>query len=323
VSGDSELPPVAVAVVSWNTRALLERCLRSLEGEVAGGRAEVWVVDNASGDGSAALVRERFPSVRLVACERNLGFGRAVNLVAERTSSRWLAIANADVALRAGALERLREVGERHASVGAVAPRLVLPNGDDQHSVFAFPSIAFALALQAGAARLHPAIGDRLALPGYWDTTRARAVPWAIAAFLLVRRSAWEQAGGFDERQWMYAEDLDLGWRLARAGWSTRYEPSAVVDHEAAASTTQAFGLELAPVWQRSTYGFMARRLGMARTWAIAAINFAGTALRWLATAPAARLHGGGPRARHQALGRWVLVHARALRSRATVEGYR
>jgi N-acetylglucosaminyl-diphospho-decaprenol L-rhamnosyltransferase len=323
VGQDSEKPSVAVAVVSWNTRLLLDRCLRSMEPEVGRGVAEVWVVDNASTDGSAAMVREHFPWVRLVAANENLGFGRAVNLVGERTSSRWLAVANADVTLRPGALDELLATGERDPRAGAVAPRLVLPNGETQHSVFAFPSIPFAVALQAGAARLHPGIGDRMALPGYWDSTRARQVPWAVAAFLLVRRSAWEQAGGFDERQWMYAEDLDLGWRLRGAGWTYRYEPAAVVDHESAASTTQAFGRELAPVWQRSTYGFMARRLGMPRTWAIAAINFAGTGARWLAMAPFARLRGGALRERHEALGRWVMVHARALRSRATIEGYR
>jgi GT2 family glycosyltransferase len=323
VPDDLDQPAVAVAVVSWNTRALLDRCLRSLQPEAERGLVEVWVVDNASGDGSAELVRERFPWARLIASGENLGFGRAVNLVAGRTGGKWIAATNADIAVHPGAFGRLLEAAARDGGAGAIAPRLVLPDGETQHSVFAFPSIAFALALQSGAARVSPALGDRLALPGYWDSTRARRVPWAVAAFLLVRREAWDQIGGFDERQWMYAEDLDLGWRLRRAGWATRFEPGAVVDHESAAATTQAFGRELAPVWQRSTYGFMARRLGMPRTWAVAAINLAGTAARWLAHAPAARLRGGDRRAQHDALGRWVMVHARALRSRATIEGYR
>src|ERR671925_1995732 len=101
------MPMVTVAVVSWNTRDLLDRCLRSLEPEVARGMAEVWVVDNASMDGSAEMVRDRFDWVRLVASEENLGFGRAVNVVARRTATEWLAPANADVALRPGALEAL------------------------------------------------------------------------------------------------------------------------------------------------------------------------------------------------------------------------
>jgi N-acetylglucosaminyl-diphospho-decaprenol L-rhamnosyltransferase len=320
---EAETPRVTVAVVSWNTRELLERCLRSLEPEARRGLAEVWVVDNASDDGSAEMVRERFGWVRLVASEENLGFGRAVNAVAERTSGEWLAAANADTALRPGALDNLLETGARDPRAGAIAPCLVLPDGQAQHSVFAFPTIPFALTLQSGAYRVWRALGDRMAIPGHWDSTRARRVPWAIAAFLLLRRAAWDAAGGFDERQWMYAEDLDLGWRLQTAGWATRYEPRALVDHESAASTTQAWGAELAPVWQRSTYGFMARRFGMPRTWAVAAISFAGQAARWMALVPAARLRPERHREHHEALGRWVMVHARALRSRAKIDGYR
>ena len=316
-------PPVTVAVVSWNTRDLLDRCLRSLEPEVEHGRAEAWVVDNASTDGSAEMVRERFDWVKLVASEENLGFGRAVNLVAERTTSAWIAPANADVALRPGALDTLLQTAERDPRAGAIAPRLVLPDGNTQHSVYAFPSIAFALALNTGAYLAWRGLADRMALPGHWDTRRARRVPWAVAAFLLVRRSAWDQVGGFDERQWMYAEDLDLGWRLRAAGWGTRYEPRAVLDHDESAATTQAWGRELAPVWQRSTYGFMARRLGLPRTVAIAAINFAGTAVEWLAMAPAARRRPDELRERHEALGRWVMVHARALRRPRVLERHR
>src|SRR5919109_4551083 len=103
------MPMVTVAVVSWNTRDLLDRCLRSLEPEVDRGLAEVWVVDNASTDGSAEMVRQRFPWASLMASEENLGFGRAVNLVAGNTSSQWLAIANADIAVRPGAIDALLE----------------------------------------------------------------------------------------------------------------------------------------------------------------------------------------------------------------------
>src|SRR3954451_15774620 len=93
--------PITVAVVSWNTRDLLRRCLNSLRDD----RLEVWVVDNSSDDGSARLVREEFPGVRLLALDENIGFGRAVNLVADQTASEWLLVANADVTLAPGALD--------------------------------------------------------------------------------------------------------------------------------------------------------------------------------------------------------------------------
>src|SRR5436190_21049669 len=100
-------PVVAVAVVSWNTREFLAQCLRSLRHDVQRGLAEVHVIDNASSDGSAAMVRAEFPWVRLIESPANIGFGRAVNLIAEATDTPWLAISNADVALRSRALERL------------------------------------------------------------------------------------------------------------------------------------------------------------------------------------------------------------------------
>lgn len=314
---------MTVAVVSWNTRELLARCLESLAGEVREGRAEVWVVDNASSDGSPELVAERFGWAHLVASRENLGFGRAVNLVAGRTSSPWIAAANADVALRPGALQALVDAGEHDPGAGAIAPRLVLPDGSTQHSVFAFPTLPYSLLLAVAAYRLAGSLGDRYAIPGHWDSTRARRVPWAVAAFLLIRRAAWDAIGGFDERQWMYAEDLDLGWRLREAGWATRYAPDAAVDHESAAATTQLFGPEVAPHWQRSTYGFLARRRGAPYTWAIALANFVGAVGRWAALVPRSLRDPGRYRELRRAHARWILVHLRALRSRATLEAMR
>jgi N-acetylglucosaminyl-diphospho-decaprenol L-rhamnosyltransferase len=270
---------VAVAIVSWNTRDLLRECLRSLEGLV---EAEVWVVDNASTDGSAEMVRDEFPSVRLEALEENLGFGRAVNLVAARTSSPWIAPANADIALRPGALAALLSAGSQHPEAGILAPRLELPSGETQHSVYAFPTVPFTALFNVGLHTRVRRLGDAMCLEGFWDPERERDVDWAMAAFLLVRRTAWEAAGGFDDQQWMYAEDLDLGWRVARAGFRTRYVPQARVLHHASAATTQAWGDERTARWLRSTYSWMLRRRGIVRTRLTAAINVAGAYTRAL-----------------------------------------
>jgi N-acetylglucosaminyl-diphospho-decaprenol L-rhamnosyltransferase len=322
LSGVAE-PRVAVAIVSWNTRDLLARCLESFAAEVERGRAEVWVVDNASEDGSADMVRRRFPWVQLVASGENLGFGRAVNLVAGQTATEWIAPANADIALRDGALDALLAAGDRDVRAGAVAPRLVLPDGSTQHSVFGFPTLPFTVLFATGLFRLSRTVADRIALPGHWDKERARRVPWAVAAFLLVRRGAWDQVGGFDERQWMYAEDLDLGWRLREAGWATRYEPRAHVDHESAAATSQFFGEDLPPHWQRSTYGFIARRRGVGHAWAVALLQVLGTSIRWAYAARRATAEPERYAGERDAYARWVRLHLRAFRSGPTLRGHR
>jgi N-acetylglucosaminyl-diphospho-decaprenol L-rhamnosyltransferase len=319
----SAAPEVVVAVVSWNTRDLLARCLDSVAPHVRSGAAEAWVVDNASSDGSAALVSERYPWARLLALDENVGFGAAVNHVAERTESPWLAVANADVALRPGALDALLAAGAADPGAGAIAPRLVQPDGATQHSVFGFPTIPHTALLASGLYRLSGDLADRLAVPGHWDAGRARRVPWAVAAFLLVRRAAWRRAGGFDPQQFMYAEDLDLGWRLRAAGWMTRYEPRAVVEHVGAAATSQTYGADPSPRYWRSTYGWMARRRGVPRTWAVAALNAAGAAWRWPVAAALARPRPDPWAARRDGLAGAARMHASGLARRATLERFR
>lgn len=282
---------MTVAVVSWNTCSLLRRCLASLGADAEAGLCEVWVVDNASRDGSSEMVRGEFPWVTLLAKSENLGFGAAVNLVAERSESEWIAAANADVSLTPGALAALLEAGAADPRAGAVAPRLILPDGSTQHSVYPFPTLGVTLLENLRLQRLSRRLADRLCLPGGWDPARARAVPWAVGAFVMVRRSAWEQVGGFDPRQWMYAEDLDLGWRLARVGRHTLYEPAAVAMHAESAAATQAWGDDRSDRWHRATYAWLLRRRGAAVARAVAGINVAGAAARAILLTPAALLN--------------------------------
>src|SRR4051812_35072488 len=195
------------------------------------------------------MVRERFPDVHLIASEENLGYGRAVNLVGARTATPWLVAANADVAVRPGALETLVAARDRRA--GILAPRLVRPDGSTQHSIHAFPTPA------VGVAHAFGALGDRLCFEGRTDLARERRVDWAHGALLAVRREAWDAIGGFDERRWLYAEDLDLCWRARRAGWATRYVPGAVVEHAVSAATTPAFGAEKEDHAQAAAYAWM------------------------------------------------------------------
>ncbi|MGI8661296.1 MAG: glycosyltransferase family 2 protein [Thermoleophilaceae bacterium] len=311
-AGTDAPPPVTVAVVSWNTRELLAQCLRSLHPEVVAGRASVWVVDNASSDGSAAMVREQAPWATLVEPGENLGFGAAVDLVAARTDSPWLAPANADIALAPGALATLLEAGA-HPRTGVVAPRLVLPEGCTQHSVHPFPTLAFTIAFNLGLATAGRRCGDRLCLEGHWNPERARTVAWAIGAFLLIRRSAFEAAGGFDAQQWMYAEDLDIGWRLADLGYLTRYEPAAVVFHDESAAADPAFGPDKVARFTAATYAVIARRRGRARAWLTGLANCLGAAARVALLTPSAGRRP-GRRAARDGVRLWLRAQRGGLR---------
>jgi N-acetylglucosaminyl-diphospho-decaprenol L-rhamnosyltransferase len=304
--------PVAVAVVSWNTRELLRGCLRSLEPEIGAGRAEVWVVDNCSSDGSRELVREEFPAVTLLEPERNLGFGPAVNLVAGRSDSEWIAPANADIALEPGALELLLEVGRADPRTGCVAPRLVLPDGSTQHSVYRFPGPLVALATHLP---LPARLADRFCLLGGWDPERPREVDWPVGAFVLVRREAWEAAGGFDDGQWMFAEDLDLGWRLARAGWARRYEPRARVRHFESAATGEAFGGQRTARTMDATYAWLVRRRGRGTARVTASVGIAAMAAQLALLAPLARFAPGRFAARRDRARFWLGIHRRGARA--------
>lgn len=305
--------PVAVAVVSWNARELLARCLRSLRDDAGAGRAEVWVVDNASTDGSPAMVREDFPWVSLVASETNLGYGPAVNLVAERTRTPWIAAANQDLELGQGALARLLEAGEARPRCGIVAPRLVGPDGSAQHSVHSFPTLPLSLAYNSGLTTLVPGLGERLCVIGQWNPDRAREVPWAIAAFWLVRRSAFDSVGGFDPEQWLHAEDLDLAWRLGGAGWTTWYEPSAVIEHVGSASVREAFGDRAESRFAAAGYSWLARSFGIRRARAVAALNAAGAAGRLAWLAPLARVRPERFRTRADGVRQWLAIHRESM----------
>ena len=251
---------------------MLDACLRSMRNDVEQRTAEVWVVENGSTDGSAELVLCEHPWAHLLELGENVGYGTAVNDVARRTRTPWIAASNADVELHPGALRVLLDAAERAPEAAAIGPRLILPDGRTQPSVQPFPGPSAALRAALGV--------DRLRRGGTWDPEHAAYVDWVTGAFLLVRREAWENVSGFDEAQWMYAEDLDLCWRIARAGWRIRYEPDAHVRHQLSAAAVQAFGPDLDDRWRAATWGWMARRRGVGLTWITAAIEAAAAGSR-------------------------------------------
>ncbi len=234
------LPDLSICTVNWNTRCDLEAALGSILNSDPGVRVEVVVLDNASQDGSAEMVRERFPTAVLLESEENLGFARGYNRAAARAEGRHLLMLNPDTVVRPGALERLVSFLDSHPRVGAAGPRLLNPDGSLQFSCRRFPRPLAAVFRNTPLGRLAP--GNRFTrdyLMSDWNHGEAREVDWVSGAAVCIRREAWEEVGGFDEGYFMYAEDMDWCLRAREAGWRIYYVPEAVIVHRIGGSSDQ------------------------------------------------------------------------------------
>jgi GT2 family glycosyltransferase len=232
-AGSGDGVDVSVIVVSWNVREFLRRCLESIESSREDVSAEILVIDNASTDGSAEMIREEFEDVRLIASDSNLGYGPGNNLGVAHASGRYVFFLNPDTVLRTGALRQLIEFLDRHSTFAMVGPRLVGPNGAVQRiCARTLPTVTLTL---FGALYLHrlPYVGrrlnDRLLSP--YDLDRSQEVDAISGAAMLGRKETIEKLHGFDETFLYTAEDIDLCRRLRQSGARIFYLADAEVVH--------------------------------------------------------------------------------------------
>jgi GT2 family glycosyltransferase len=222
-------PDVTVCIVSHSNRPILEACLRTLlRGATSRHEVVVAILDNASTDGSAVMVRDRYPEVRLIAQGWRDGFGANQNRLIAASCSRYVMLLNDDASLEPATLDELVDRMDERPETGALAPRIISPGGAIQHTAWLLPtplnSLRFALTL--GWANNHCRGG------------RPRRVQAASGCALLLRRSAVEEVGGFDEGFFMYVEDSDLCRRLASGGHGVLYWPAACVVHHGQQSSS-------------------------------------------------------------------------------------
>lgn len=256
------MSPPSIVVVSWNTRDLLARCLGSVLRDPLGRVAEIWVVDNASSDGSAQMVRDRFPGVHLLETGANLGFAAGCNLALARVSGDVVVLLNSDAAPEQGALGRLVEVLRTRPEVGVVGGQLVGPDGRPQRSYGAVPSVRSFVAEMLG---LGAVPGLRRLVPEVCSPPRrrerARAVGHVSGACLAFRRELLERIGLLDERFFLYFEETDFCVRAHRGGWLVWFEPGARIVHQGQASAAQ-LGPEAEVQYARSAYAFLLKHRG-------------------------------------------------------------
>jgi len=230
-------PDLSIIVVSWNVRDRLRACLASLP--LADSRFETLVVDAASADGTAAMVRAEFPTVQLIASTDNLGYSRGNNLGLAQARGRYALILNPDTEMDGQALAAMLGYLDAHPAVGVLGPQLILPDQSVQASRRRFPTLITALFESTWLQGLAP----RGVLAHYYaadlPADQPVEVDWLVGAALMVRRAVWEQVGVLDDNFFMYSEELDWQRRVRAAGWKIVYFPNAHVRHFEAQSSAQ------------------------------------------------------------------------------------
>lgn len=224
---------LSILIVSYNTRQLTLACLESCFATVHKASFEVIVVDNMSADGSAEAIGARFPQVRLIRAERNLGFAAANNRAAAGARGRYLLLLNSDAALLEGSMEALLGFADRHAHAGIYGGRTFFADGTlNPASCWRRPTLWSLFCQGTGLNSLfrRSPLFDPESY-GRWERDTAREVDIVSGCFLLIQRELWEELGGFDERFFMYAEDADLCLRAGTRGRTCMICPEARVIH--------------------------------------------------------------------------------------------
>lgn len=223
---------LSIIIVTFNSRVPVERCLASLAAHPPRRTHETIVVDNASADGTAEMIAERFAGVRLLTNAENLGYSRGVNQGMRASAGKALLILNPDIVVREGSIDRLLEFMDRTPDAGIVGAKLVYPDGSLQHSCRSFYTVRALVLRRTFLGALFPrarALREHLLLD--YDHETARKVDWVLGACMLVRREALEKVGAMDERFFLYFEDIDWCYRMKNQGWAVYYEPASVMVH--------------------------------------------------------------------------------------------
>lgn len=233
-------PDISVCIVNWRTREALRRCLNSLAAHRGGLRLQVIVVDNASGDGSAEMVASEYPQAELVANDENIGYAAANNQALGASRAPCKLLLNPDIVVKPGALAALLDFIRQHPQAAAVAPRLVYPDGRLQYTCRSFPTPDVVFWEALGLSRLAPRsrIFGKYRMT-WWDYDQARPVEQPMASALLLRGEALDEVGLLDESFNIFFNDVDLCYRLKRAGWEIWFTPAAEMIHEHGAATSQ------------------------------------------------------------------------------------
>ncbi|MBT3413209.1 MAG: glycosyltransferase family 2 protein [Candidatus Jacksonbacteria bacterium] len=239
------MPKVSVVIVSWNVKEHLKKCLQSFFLYYPGDDYEVIVVDNASNDGTGEMVSKEFPKARLFIQNKNLGFAKANNLGVVKAKAENILILNPDTEFCDNKLASLLNRFEKDKKVGVIGCRLLNTDKTVQASVRAFPKVCDQLIIQL---KLHHIFKNITCLKKYWgahiDYGKEQEVDQVMGAFMLVPRSVWDLLNGFDEKYFIWFEEVDFCKRAKEKGFKVLFSPTMTVVHHGGQSFDGVRGLK-------------------------------------------------------------------------------
>jgi len=224
---------LSIIIVSFNCRELVCDCIRSIEHSAGEVNLEIIVVDNASIDGSAQAIRKTFPDSRLIALDKNLGFGSACNVGAKQACGEYLLLLNPDTIVLPSSIQNLLEFADEYSKAGIWGGRTLNPDGSlNPKSCWRFPTLWSTLCISSGLARAFSGSGflNREAYGG-WARNTIRHVDAVSGCLFLIRKTLWDMLGGFDPIYFLYSEEIDLCLRARALGAKPMISPHVKVIH--------------------------------------------------------------------------------------------
>jgi GT2 family glycosyltransferase len=270
---------LSIVIVSYNTRALVLDCLRSVFESTREIRFEVIVVDNNSKDDTVEAVRSNYPTVRIIVNHENRGFSKGVNQAMAVGAGRYLLMLNSDTLVRRQALERMVDCLDGDPEIGAVGCKQWTGDGQLYQSCFPFPSIRDHLIHASLFRTCAPAWQGTLAARQAIDCTKSQDVDWINGACLMVRRDLMRAFGGLDEGYFMYFEDVDLCRALHQRGYHVRHLADADIVHFIGRSGERD-RTRLNLVWEFSRIRYVEKHFPRCKRWLMKAWIAVGAVIR-------------------------------------------
>jgi len=270
---------LSIIIINYNTRDLTADCLESVYRTIKGISFEVFVVDNASVDGSAEFLKSKFPDINLIGNERNLGFASANNQALKIMQGRYALLLNSDTVLKESAVFELFSFMETHPEAAMACGQLLNADGTKQNSIAGFPNL---LTLFFNMPLLEHLFPEKFPSKRY-EYNHQIEIDSGIGACLMVRKEAIDRVGMLDERYFFFMEETDWALQMKEAGWKVFYVPNAFIYHLQGQSIGQS--IRSRRIFYRSRYIFFKKWRGPFYYSAVRSIIFLRLSLNWLFTA--------------------------------------